>query len=78
MAVQCTGSIAPGPSWIRDFRHRLFGDCKLFYALTTELAFEYVIRLRGDISVTSARGERRAAAAWVGAGGVRGGWWVLG
>ena len=37
--------------------------------LTTELAFEYVIRLRGDISVTSARGERRAAAAWVGAGG---------
>ena len=48
---------------------RGFGDCKLFYALTTELAFEYVIRLRGDISVTSAWGERRAAAAWVGAGG---------
>ena len=48
---------------------RGFGDCKLFYALTTELAFEYVIRLRGDISVTNARGERRAAAAWVGAGG---------
>ena len=48
---------------------RGFGDCKLFYALTTELAFEYVIRLRGDIYVTNARGERRAAAAWVGAGG---------
>ena len=48
---------------------RGFGDCKLFYALTTELAFEYVIRLRGDIYVTSAGGERRAAAAWVGAGG---------
>ena len=41
---------------------RGFGDCKLFYALTTELAFEYVIRLRGDIYVTSAGGERRAAA----------------
>ena len=41
---------------------RGFADCKLFYALTTELAFEYVIRLR----VTNARGERRAAAAWVG------------
>ena len=55
---------------------RGFGDCKLFYALTTELAFEYVIRLRGDISVTSARGERppRGSAP----GGVRGGWWVLG
>ena len=38
---------------------RGFGDCKLFYALTTELAFEYVIRLRGDIYVTSAGGERR-------------------
>ena len=47
---------------------RGFGDCKLFYALTTELAFEYVIRLRGNIYVTNARGERRVAAAWVGAG----------
>ena len=52
---------------------RGFADCKLFYALTTELAFEYVIRLRGDIyeyellcRLTNARGERRAAAAWVG------------
>jgi len=48
---------------------RGFADCKLFYALATELGFEYVIRLRGDVYVTSARGERRAAAAWVGAGG---------
>ena len=48
---------------------RGFADCKLFYALATELAFEYVIRLRGDIYVTNARGERRPAAAWVGAGG---------
>ena len=48
---------------------RGFADCKLFYALTTELGFEYVIRLRGDVCVTNARGERRVAAAWVGAGG---------
>ena len=34
---------------------RGFADCKLFYALTTKLAFEYVIRLRGDIYVTNAR-----------------------
>ena len=26
MAVQCTGSIAPGPGRIRDFRHRLVGE----------------------------------------------------
>ena len=43
---------------------RGFADCKLFYALTEELTFEYVIRLRGDIYVTNARGERRPAAAW--------------
>ena len=48
---------------------RGFADCKLFYVLTTELGFEYVIRLRGDIYVTNARGERRVAAGWVGAGG---------
>ena len=48
---------------------RGFADCKLFYALATELGFEYVIRLRGDVYVTNARGERRLAADWVGAGG---------
>ena len=30
---------------------RGFADCKLFYALATELSFEYVIRLRGDVYV---------------------------
>ena len=29
MAVQCTGSIAPGPGRIRDFRHRLLGAAEL-------------------------------------------------
>ena len=48
---------------------RGFGDCKLFYLLTEELAFEYVIRLRGDIYVTNARGEQRLAADWVGSRG---------
>ena len=40
---------------------RGFGDCKLFKALTQELGFEYVIRIRGDIYVRSAKGERRKA-----------------
>ena len=48
---------------------RGLADCKLFYALAMELGFEYVIRLRGDVYVTNARGERRLAAEWVGAGG---------
>ena len=45
---------------------RGFGDCKLFKALTQELGFEYVIRIRGDIYVRSAKGERRKAVQWVG------------
>ena len=48
---------------------RGFGDCKLFKTLTQELGFEYVIRIRGDIYVTSAKGERRKAARWVGNAG---------
>ena len=41
---------------------RGFGDCKLFKTLTQESGFEYVRRIRGDIYVTSAKGERRKAA----------------
>lgn len=47
---------------------RGFGDTKLFGFLDT-LGFAYVIRFRGNIHVTAADGETRAAAAWVGAGG---------
>ena len=47
---------------------RGFADCALFEFLG-ELGFEYVIRLRGNFQVTSAGGEKRKAADWVGAGG---------
>lgn len=47
---------------------RGFGDTKLFGFLDT-LGFAYVIRFRGNIHVTAADGETRAAAAWVGTGG---------
>ena len=47
---------------------RGFGDTKLFDFLDT-LGFAYVIRFRGNIHVTAADGETRAAAAWVGKGG---------
>lgn len=43
---------------------RGFGDTKL-YALLWELKFDYVIRFRGDINVTDAKGETRSAAEWV-------------
>ena len=48
---------------------RGFGDQKLYKMLTEELHFDYVIRFRGNIAVTTATGETRTAAAWVRAGG---------
>jgi CheY-like chemotaxis protein len=46
-----------------------FGDQKLYRVLIEELKFDYLIRFRGNIAVTSAEGETRAAEAWVGSGG---------
>jgi hypothetical protein len=48
---------------------RGFGDQKLYRVLTEELKFDYVIRFRGNIAVTTVDGEVRTAAAWVGPGG---------
>jgi hypothetical protein len=48
---------------------RGFGDQKLYRVLTEELHFDYVIRFRGNIMVTTTDGEARTAAAWVGRGG---------
>ena len=48
---------------------RGFGDQKLYRVLTEELYFDYIIRFRGNIAVTSGAGETRTAADWVQAGG---------
>jgi hypothetical protein len=47
---------------------RAFGDQEL-YALLASLGWGYVIRFRRNITVTSASGESRPAAEWVGQGG---------
>jgi hypothetical protein len=47
---------------------RGFGDQKL-YVFLDALKFDYVIRFRGDIKVTSAAGECRTAAQWLRPGG---------
>ncbi len=47
---------------------RGFGDQK-FYEFLQELDFDYIIRFRGNILVTSAQGETRMAHAWVREGG---------
>src|SRR5271163_3568608 len=44
---------------------RGFGDQKLYRMLTEELKFGYVIRFRGNITVTTTAGETRTAAAFV-------------
>jgi len=48
---------------------RGFADCKVLAFLNEELGFGYVIRLKGHYYITNAKGERRKAAQWVGAGG---------
>src|ERR1700680_1463950 len=50
---------------------RGFGDQKLYQVLTEELKFDYLIRFRGNIAVTSAEGETRPAEDLVGTGGSR-------
>ena len=48
---------------------RGFCDHKLYRVLRNELRFSFVIRMRANIMVTAASGERRKAADWVGPGG---------
>jgi hypothetical protein len=61
--------LLPARVKVRIVADRGFGDQKLYKMLTEELYFDYVIRFRGNISVTSATGETRTAADWVQAGG---------
>src|SRR6201988_2615447 len=53
---------------------RGFGDHKLYQVLTDDLKFDYLIRFRGNIKVTAADGETRAAVDWVGVGERIGTW----
>ena len=48
---------------------RGFMDTALLEVLSKEMKFGYIIRLRGNVHVTSSSGEVRAAAQWVGKGG---------
>ena len=61
--------VLPADVRVRIVADRGFGDRKLYRVLTDELKFDFVIRFRGNIVVTAADGEARAAADWVGVGG---------
>ena len=62
-------AVLPTEVRVRIVADRGFGDQKLYRVLTEELKFDFVIRFRGNIKVTAADGEARAAAEWVGVGG---------
>jgi len=59
---------APEGVAITILADRGFGNTRLF-ALMDKLGFDYIIRLRGNIHVTSAKGVTANAQDWVGAGG---------
>lgn len=61
--------VLPADIGVRIVADRGFGDQKLYRVLIEELKFDFVIRFRGNITVTAADGEARAAADWVGTGG---------
>jgi hypothetical protein len=48
---------------------RGFCDHKLYRVMREELKFDFVIRMRANIMVTAATGERRKAGDWIGPGG---------
>jgi len=64
-ALRRLAEVLPEGVSVTILADRGFADRKLL-AFLTRLGFDYVIRLRGNIRVTAADGERRDAADWVG------------
>jgi hypothetical protein len=63
-ALMRLAEVLPEGMSVTILADRGFADRKLL-AFLTRLGFDYVIRLRGNIRVTAANGERRDAADWV-------------
>jgi hypothetical protein len=61
--------VVPAGVKVTVLADRGFGDQKLFEFLRHTLGFEFIIRIRGNITVTSAKGESKPAQEWVGKGG---------
>jgi hypothetical protein len=66
--LSCAGSQLEKVTLLAD---RGFGDQKLFGFLRHTLGFEFIIRIRGNIIVTSAQGESRPAAEFLAYGFAR-------
>jgi hypothetical protein len=60
--------VLPKDAKVTILADRGFGDTKLF-AYLPRLGFDYVIRIRGNIQVMAANGEKRLASGWTGKSG---------
>lgn len=61
--------VLPNDIKVTVLADRGFGDTKLYDFLKQDLGFDFVIRFRGNSSVTDVRGETKKAQDWVGVGG---------
>ncbi len=68
LVLQRLRELIPAKVRVTVLADRGFADAK-FYALLKQLDFEYVVRLRSDVLVTSEEGETKPAAEWVPEGG---------
>lgn len=63
------GEVVPEHVKVTVVADRGFSDHKLYGFLTEDLGFEFIIRFRGDVQVTRAKGETRKAKDWLGKNG---------
>jgi hypothetical protein len=61
--------LLPAEMRVRIIADRGFASQQLYALLSDQLKFDYVIRMRGNITVTDSTGQTRPAAGWVGSGG---------
>jgi len=61
--------VLPSDTCVTIVAARGFCDKKLYEFLKNDLKFDFVIRFKGNIHVTSAQGETRTAAQWIGRAG---------
>jgi hypothetical protein len=63
--------VVPPGTKVTVLADRGFGDQALYELLRDQIGFDFVVRFRGIVKVTTADGETKPAKAWVPAAGVR-------
>jgi hypothetical protein len=62
--LQRFAEVLPAGTKVTVLADRGFGDQALYELLKDQLGFDFIVRFRGIIKVTSAEGEKRSAVAW--------------